>query len=997
MNRYLSLIAIGLLLISCSKEDKVEGKLETRTNSGQVFYASMEGTSKPETKVYADENMQVLWNEDDRISVFNKTTYNYQYQFTGEDGDNYGSFEEIPVTGLISGNNLANIYAVYPYAKSNKVNNAGTTITMTLPAEQTYKEHSFGIGANSMIAVTENNFLAFKNVGGYLSLRLYGNNVSIASISIKGNNNEKIAGKASIAVSTSTVPVTTMDNSATDEITLVCNPPVQIGSTAENYTDFWFVIPPVTFSNGFTITVTDALGGTFIKSTTRSFTVTRNQMDWMNPLQVEVNKQKRLTIEMLEDGDILTEVDVYYDLNTNHSLGIYYDLNPDQDGVNQNRQINNGIYGLHAGDIVQFYVNEDASAAWNCSITSTARHNISGNPMSLYYVNFDNVTDCAFSGQFSNLFRGDTGLINAEDVVMPSGIFVGGFGSTNDMFRGCSNLLYGPSTLPVLHLSSALESVDYDLYGMSFMFEGCTSLIRAFDKIECNENLGPATFESMFRNCTSLTTAPVLKINRCNPLQFKDLFYNCSSLANITFLGVYDDTFNNCFETWVYGVAPSGTFTKITNDEWPIGDNGIPNGWNIVGQNPSSAYIQLSPNKGTATYEEGQTITFQINCNEDWTITLPNYLPSWLTSVTPLSGTGNATITITTGLNNSNYDDQAILTVKSSSYTKHFTITKQAKPLIQFEDANFKAYCVSSFDTNNDGEISFDEALLVTAINVLTDKNHHNITSLNGIQFFKNLTSLSCNGYGYSGDNRGQLSSLDVSQNTALTSLNCENNQLSSLYVSNNTALTSLTCNNNQLTSLYIFNNTALRTLDCSSNQLTSLDIRNNTALTSLDCSSNQLTSLYVSNNTSLIYLNCAANPFNTLDVSHNTALTYLDCHDNQLTAINLSNNTALTYLDCRGNNLSTLDVSQNTALKDLKCYWNQLTTLDLSQNSALENLICNGNLITSLDLRNNIKLSELDAWPQQGTLLTVYIKRGLSINYSANPSDYGTTIIEVD
>ena len=126
--------------------------LEPQTTSGQVFYASMEAQTtpntpgSPNTKVYADENMQVLWNENDKISVFNKTTYNYQYLFTGEDGDNYGSFEEIPVTGLISGNNLTNIYAVYPYSKSNKVNNAGTAITMTLPAEQTYKEHSFGIG-----------------------------------------------------------------------------------------------------------------------------------------------------------------------------------------------------------------------------------------------------------------------------------------------------------------------------------------------------------------------------------------------------------------------------------------------------------------------------------------------------------------------------------------------------------------------------------------------------------------------------------------------------------------------------------------------------------------------------------------------------------------------------------------------------------------------------------------------------------------------------------
>jgi Leucine-rich repeat (LRR) protein len=56
-----------------------------------------------------------------------------------------------------------------------------------------------------------------------------------------------------------------------------------------------------------------------------------------------------------------------------------------------------------------------------------------------------------------------------------------------------------------------------------------------------------------------------------------------------------------------------------------------------------------------------------------------------------------------------------------------------------------------------------------------------------------------------------QLTSLDVSQNTALTELDCNDNQLTSLNVSQNTALTYLDCSDNQLTSLgckskYCFN-----------------------------------------------------------------------------------------------------------------------------------------------------------------------------------------------
>ena len=82
----------------------------------------------------------------------------------------------------------------------------------------------------------------------------------------------------------------------------------------------------------------------------------------------------------------------------------------------------------------------------------------------------------------------------------------------------------------------------------------------------------------------------------------------------------------------------------------------------------------------------------------------------------------------------------------------------------------------------------------------------------------------------------------------ALEELNLWNNVLTSLDLSNNTALTRLVCRSNSLTSLDVSKNTALVALNCSWNQLTSLDVSKNTALTSLSCSFNQLTSLNMKN-----------------------------------------------------------------------------------------------------------------------------------------------------
>ena len=118
------------------------------------------------------------------------------------------------------------------------------------------------------------------------------------------------------------------------------------------------------------------------------------------------------------------------------------------------------------------------------------------------------------------------------------------------------------------------------------------------------------------------------------------------------------------------------------------------------------------------------------------------------------------------------------------------------------------------------------------------------LTDLSGIEWFRGLTYLNCC------DN--QLTTLDVSANTALTQLYCFNNQLTSLDVSANTALTQLYCFNNQLTSLDVSGCTALEELYCYDNQLTSLDVSANTALIQLYCFNNQLTSLDITKLTAL-------------------------------------------------------------------------------------------------------------------------------------------------
>ena len=177
------------------------------------------------------------------------------------------------------------------------------------------------------------------------------------------------------------------------------------------------------------------------------------------------------------------------------------------------------------------------------------------------------------------------------------------------------------------------------------------------------------------------------------------------------------------------------------------------------------------------------------------------------------------------------------------------------------------------------------------------------------------------------------------------------------------TALQTLYCSVNQLNSLDVSKNTALQYLDCDNNQLKTLLL--SSALVSLSCASNQLESLDVSNNLALQNLNCNFNQLNSLDVSKNTALTSLSLSCNQLESLDLSKNTALIYLECGKNQLESLDLSKNTALTTLHCPWNLLTSLDLSKNTALQtlcfhrNAICGENMTTLVNSLPTIPTGE--------------------------------------
>ena len=342
------------------------------------------------------------------------------------------------------------------------------------------------------------------------------------------------------------------------------------------------------------------------------------------------------------------------------------------------------------------------------------------------------------------------------------------------------------------------------------------------------------------------------------------------------------------------------------------------------GGNPLPGTLTIEKTEYALDAVENRTATVAFTAAAGWTLSVvyddAESAADWLT-VTPASGTaGEQTVELSATRNYRTSARTVYADLACGEQSVRLTVTQAAAS----DDTDFTTLFDPDFakelqkqgiiaDAENITPEDMEKIATMTELDVSgTYENPGTLTSLQGIEYFESLTQLSCY--------YNQLTSLDISANTALTTLWCYNNSLTSLDISANTALTELSCPFNQLTSLDLSANTALTGLSCSSNQLTTLDVSANTALTELSCENNQLTTLDISANTALTELYCYGNQLTSLDVSANMALTWLSCSYNSLETLDISKNTALTWLDCSSNSLTTLDVSANTALTWLSC-----------------------------------------------------------------------------
>jgi len=255
------------------------------TEEGEItLIASLENGS-PATKTemevtnegLSNAQYEVFWLPGDKITVFSSgassiftsrnTTKTKTAEFVGT-----GTFV---ISGGVEGEQTDNyIWGIYPsrsdlvYSVPEGMTYADATIQTTLPPIQKAKAGGFADDLAIMIGrARESLSMPFKNAYSGLWVRINGHNIT--SMTLRGNDNQTLAGKFTVGLNASQLPEVKSIDEPSQEITLY--PENGCFEAGKYY--YFITLPDVPLPNGYTVTLhrKDGMEGTFSISSNRTF------------------------------------------------------------------------------------------------------------------------------------------------------------------------------------------------------------------------------------------------------------------------------------------------------------------------------------------------------------------------------------------------------------------------------------------------------------------------------------------------------------------------------------------------------------------------------------------------------------------------------------------------------------------------------------------------------------------------------------------------------
>ena len=267
------------LLAACTQEELANENAVTTLFAGiEQPAATKTSLSGPTSGIY-----KTIWSENDAIGVFVGDNEASEFKLKKGDGTTRGEFQG--AFKDLNGMSMSKT-AVYPYEIAK--GKSGSTISVSLPAEQLYKEGNIAEEAYPMVAVTDGAELNFKNLCSVLKISMTGS-LTVNSIVFTPNNSGiKVSGDATIDPGNTTL---TMTKDAGSRVALICDG-VNLSGTA---TDFHIVVPAQTYKGGFSITI-ETNKGKVLKTIKSDVTLKRSELYRITPFECKIDEDNKNVI-----------------------------------------------------------------------------------------------------------------------------------------------------------------------------------------------------------------------------------------------------------------------------------------------------------------------------------------------------------------------------------------------------------------------------------------------------------------------------------------------------------------------------------------------------------------------------------------------------------------------------------------------------------------------------------------------------------------------------
>ena len=365
-----------------------------------------------------------------------------------------------------------------------------------------------------MVARAEGSELQFKNLVGWIKIRLQGD-ITVKSLTLYSHNtSDVVSGTGYVTIDDQGNPVFDPGPSDTYNYSSIdfdgaSKDPARL--SPDSPTDFYFPVLPGTLADGFYVDGSSSIGEIYFE-TTNSVTVERNKV---TPMAVKIITGPKAVL--LEGPSLNAQLKslsgsdnpntntansnikaVVFDTYSSVSSGTEVQASDSEAKIYANLDETTGTMTLSTPS-GQIWANANSSYMF-CALQGLETIDIND-------INVSEVTDA------SSMFRLCSKLTSIGDISLPLAT------TTDDMFFNCPKL-EGVGDVSIPEVTSAVE-----------MFDLCSKLSR----------LGSITTtklqnaQTMFGTCNSLSGVLDLSGMQGNLTNVQSMFYNCNQLTGITF------------------------------------------------------------------------------------------------------------------------------------------------------------------------------------------------------------------------------------------------------------------------------------------------------------------------------------------------------------------------------------------------------------------------------------------------------------------------------